>query len=110
MTTAKELMGEIIAKLNTAGFTGGFYFFKEGECSCCFGRTDKDFFEVNENIPENWGIHGSNAFYYKINFKIDDKAKATEFRKIANKLSRKYFGKLAETATSNYKAIIIYVK
>lgn len=106
---AKELMGEIIAKLNKAGFTGGFYFYKRGECSCCYGLKNT-FFQVNGNIPKNWGVSDTGGFYYKISYNIDEKKKATEFRKIANKLARKMFGKLANTAKSNFNAIIINVR
>lgn len=106
MKNAKEFMGEIIAKLNTAGFSGGFYKYKDGECSCCYGLKDT-FFEVNENIPQNWGVHGTEDFYYKFTYEIENKERATEFRKIANRLARKYFGKIAQTAKSNFECIII---
>jgi hypothetical protein len=106
--TSKELMGEIIAKLNKEGYKGGFYHYSEGECSCCYGPKDVDFY-VNENIPENWGVYGTPSFYYKISYNFGDKDTATKFRKSANKLARKYFGKMAETARSNFYAIIINI-
>ena len=108
MKNAKELMSEVISKLNTAGFTGGFYHYKDGECSCCYGL-EKAFFEVNENIPQNWAIYGTSKFHYKFSYNLDDSKKAGEFRKIANKLVKKYFGKLAETAKNNFQAIVVNV-
>ena len=106
---AQELVSEIIAKLNKAGYTGGFYKYNKGECSCCYGLQGVDF-EINQNIPGNWGISLTGGFYYKISYDIADEAKQTEFRKSANKLVRKYFGKMAETAKNNNQAIIINIK
>ncbi len=106
--TAKELMGEVIAKLNKAGFIGGFYHYNKGECSCCYGLEDT-LFQVNENTPENWGNYDSDSFLYKMTYKTSDEEKATKFRKSANKLVRKYFGKMADTAKSNFQAIIVHV-
>lgn len=103
MTNAKELLGEMITKLNKAGFTGGFYHYKPGECSCCDGLENVDF-QINENKPDNW-MGGENT--HKITYQTKDKARATQFRKIANKLVRKYFGRMAETAKSNFRAITI---
>ena len=82
MNDAKKFMSEIITKLNTAGFTGGFYKYKKEECSCCYGRKDS-FFQINENMPHNWSGN-----YYKISYDYQDKDKASEFRKIANKLAK----------------------
>jgi hypothetical protein len=108
MPTAKVLMGEVITKLNEAGFTGGFYHYQKRECSCCFGLKDT-FFQINENVPENWAIHGPRHFFYQISYNTNDKAQATEFRKIANKLTKKAFGKMVETAKSNAEAIVVNI-
>lgn len=106
--TAKKIMEDIILKLNKAGFSGGFYFYKKNECSCCYGL-ENTFFEINENIPSNWGIYGTNKFYYKISFKTGNQKEATRFRSIANKLVKKGFGRMAETAKSNFEAITINI-
>lgn len=106
---AKEFMSEVIAKLNKAGFSGGFYKYQENECSCCFGLKDT-FFQVNENVPVNWGIYDTDKFYYKISYYSRDDSEMKRFRTVANKLVRKYFGKMADTAKGNHEAVIVYVR
>lgn len=72
---------DVIKKLNEAGYTGGFYTFKDGECSCCYGLSDEVFFQINKNKPENW-----TCMNFKISYSNDNKRRAERFRVLANKL------------------------
>lgn len=54
---------------------GELYFYKPGECSCCYGPEKTDFY-INGNIPGNWGVYGGESGYHKVNFSCKtDKAK-----------------------------------
>lgn len=100
----KELMEKVVNELNEAGFKGGLYYYKEGECSCCYGGNKSWFFQINGNTPSN---RIGDKFYYKIYYDIDDKDRAEEFRRLANALCGALFGKSVSKATSIYKAVIV---
>ena len=48
----KEILNEISEKLNKLGYTGGVYYYKKSECSCCYGMDG--FFFINWNKASNW--------------------------------------------------------
>lgn len=77
-----DILKDLVKYLNKKGFSGGIYYYKKGECSCCYGLKNK-FFEINGNIPENWGRQ-DDLNYHKITYKTDNTKKAETFRKLAN--------------------------
>ena len=59
------------------GIKGGLYFYKKGECSCCYGLPSEYAFQVTENLAGNWGVSLHNGEpYHKVTFDLD-KAQAT---------------------------------
>ena len=81
MIKSKKLES-IAKKLRKAGFKGGVYYFKSGECSCCFGLED-GFFQITGNTPTNWS---KNADYHKITYLTDNEKLAKQFIKTCNKI------------------------
>lgn len=101
----KRKAKQLVKELNGLGFTGGLYYYKSGECSCCYGLEEK-FFEINGNIPSNWGVYGSKNLYFKISYKYND-ARSDEFRNAANQLAVKIFGSAVELAKDTSQCVII---
>lgn len=100
MSIRKELTVKLAKELEKAGFKGEVI--KYDGCSCCQDCDDKAFFRINLNKAENWG-----SDCIKIGYELDNKKKAEEFRKVANRLAKKYFGKLVDPAKNINEAIII---
>jgi hypothetical protein len=101
----RHLLKDVCKELNEAGITGGLYFYKRNECSCCYGLDNVDF-EINGNIPGNWGIYGDDKGYHKVNF--------TSGKGIGEKVIKVLMKHLYETGNrvewdwSDYHCIMIY--
>lgn len=103
----KEKISNLVYRLSELGYEGGLYFYKKNECSCCYGLKSGQY-EINGNIPGNWGVSGTGGFYYKISYHSDDKKLNDKFRKDANREAVKIFGKdKVQTAKNTSRAIII---
>jgi len=99
----KKRLNAAVSELNQLGISGGLYRYKAKECSCCYGLKGVSF-EINENIPGNWGIYGTGEGYHKAIFAELADARAIYF---CLRLHLEGSGWRVEWEGSEHKAIMI---
>lgn len=59
----EKLLKRAIKSLNELGIKGGIYFYKSGECSCCYGLEDVNFqIQGNNAVNQNGDSAGKITF------------------------------------------------
>ncbi len=103
----RERLMTVIDKMSKRGINGNIYHYNKGECSCCFGTDAK--FELNDNIPHNWGIYDSKdtrKAFHKITFDLNVKQATILVRELRAALKKSGW-KVQWGGTTN-DAIMLY--